>query len=463
MAKIGHYLRSGDWRSLVASFLYFDTGFTVWLLFGPLAPYMGPHLHLAPAALGFLVAVPVLSGALLRVPLGNLYQTLDGRTIALMGITLSALTPLYLLLAPAAPTFGVLLVLGVLLGVGGASFAVALPMAGSGYPPRMQGLVLGLAAAGNIGAVLDGVLFPPLARHYGWQAAMTAVLPLLALAAFALWVWGRDHAPKAGSIPRALMGFWGALIFLAALVMVTHKGWLGVSGHPAVLLLPVFGMAFMVALLPSAQRRVLREGDAWAFFLIYAITFGGFVGLSAYVSVLLIALYHIPKVLAGLLMAGLAFSGATVRPLGGLLADHAGGPRILLYALSGIALVDLAFALFVPAPAVGIAALFALYFCFGIGNGATFQMVPLCWPKRRGLMTGLIGAAGGIGGFYLPVVLGIVKQATASYRGGFAVFAGLAMVATVLVQVRGRSWVLPAQQVDIEAQPVPTGAAIEGD
>ncbi|AWP24738.1 hypothetical protein C4901_16575 [Acidiferrobacter sp. SPIII_3] len=116
MAKIWDHLRSGDWRSLVASFLYFDTGFTVWLLFGPLAPYMGPHLHLAPAAMGFLVAVPVLSGALLRVPLGHLYQTLDGRTIALMGIMLSALTPLYLLFAAVAPTFGVLLVLGVLLG-----------------------------------------------------------------------------------------------------------------------------------------------------------------------------------------------------------------------------------------------------------------------------------------------------------------------------------------------------------
>ena len=463
MAKIWDHLRSGDWRSLVASFLYFDTGFTVWLLFGPLAPYMGPHLHLAPATMGFLVAVPVLSGALLRVPLGHLYQTLNGRTIALMGIMLSALTPLYLLFAPVAPTLGVLLVLGVLLGVGGASFAVALPMAGSGYPPKVQGLVLGLAAAGNIGAVLDGVLFPPLARHYGWQSAMTAVLPLLALAALALWVWGHDRAPKAGSVPRALMGFWGSLVFLAVLVMVVHQGWLGVSGHPAVLLLPVFGMAFMVTLLPSVQRAVFREGDAWAFFLIYAITFGGFVGMSAYVSVLLIALYHIPKVTAGLLMAGLAFTGATVRPLGGLLADHAGGPRILRYALSGIALVDLVFAFFVPAPAVGIAALFALYLGFGVGNGATFQMVPLRWPERRGLMTGLIGAAGGIGGFYLPVVLGIVKQATASYRGGFAVFAGLAMVATVLVQVRGRSWVLPAQQVDIEAQPVPTGAAIEGD
>lgn len=463
MAKIWAHLRSGDWRSLVASFLYFDTGFTVWLLFGPLAPYMGPDLHLAPAAMGFLVAVPVLSGALLRVPLGHLYQTLDGRTIALMGIALSALTPLYLLFAPTAPTFGVLLVLGVLLGVGGASFAVALPMAGSGYPPKVQGLVLGLAAAGNIGAVLDGVLFPPLARHYGWPSAMTAVLPLLALAALAVWVWGRDRAPKSGSAPRALMGFWGSLVFLAGLVMVVHEGWLGVSGHPAVLLLPVLGLAFVVTLLPPIQRRVLREGDAWAFFLIYAITFGGFVGMSAYVSVLLIALYHIPKVSAGLLMAGLAFTGATVRPLGGLLADYAGGPRILRYALSGIALIDLAFAFYAPAAGAGIAALFALYLCFGIGNGATFQMVPLCWPKRRGLMTGLIGAAGGIGGFYLPVVLGLVKQATASYRGGFAVFAGLAMAATLLVQARGRRWVLSSHDIEIGDQAVPEGAAIEGD
>lgn len=454
-------MQSGDWRSLVASFLYFDTGFTVWLLFGPLAPYIGRPLHLSPAAAGLLVAVPVLSGALLRVPLGHLYQALDGRRIALMGILLSAVTPLFLLLAPTTPDFATLLVLGVFLGVGGASFAVALPMAGSGYPARVQGLVLGLAAAGNIGAVLDGILFPPLARHYGWQTAMIAVLPFLALAALAIRFWGRDYAPKSGSLARALLGFFGSLVFLAVLVTAAHAGLLGVSGHPAVLLLPVLGLGFVLMLLPRAHRRVLGEGDAWVFFLVYAVTFGGFVGMSAYTSLLLIALYHIPKVEAGLFMATLAFTGATVRPLGGHLADRVGGPRALRYALSGIAIVDLMFALLSPIKFEGLVALFALYVCFGIGNGATFQIVPLRWSEHRGLITGLIGAAGGIGGFYLPVVLGMVKQATSSYHAGFALFAGLAVTAAFLVHARARRWMAATQSAS--AQPALREVALGGD
>ncbi len=461
MRRLLATLQSGDWRSLVASFLYFDTGFTVWLLFGPLAPYIGRPLHLSPAAAGFLVAVPVLSGALLRVPLGHLYQALDGRRIALMGILLSAATPLFLLLAPATPDFSILLVLGVLLGVGGASFAVALPMAGSGYPARVQGLVLGLAAAGNIGAVLDGILFPPLAQHYGWQTAVIAVLPFLALAALAIRFWGRDYTPKSGSVVRALAGFLGSLVFLAALVTAAHAGLLGVSGHPAVLLLPVLGLGFVVTLLPRDHRRVLGEADTWVFFLVYAVTFGGFVGMSAYASLLLIALYHMPKVDAGLFMAALAFTGATVRPLGGHLADRIGGPRALSYALSGIAVVDLVFASLAPTKPEGLLALFVLYVCFGLGNGATFQIVPLRWSERRGLMTGLIGAAGGIGGFYLPVVLGMAKQATSSYHGGFAVFAGLAVVAALLVKARTRRWMAVAETAC--ARPALQEVAMGGD
>jgi len=447
MTKILDHLRSGDWRSLCASFLYFDTGFTVWLLFGPLAPYIGQHMHLAPAALGFLVAVPVLSGAILRVPLGHLYQAMDGRHIALMGIALSALTPLYLLLDPAVPTFTGLLLMGVLLGVGGASFAVALPMAGSGYAPKVQGLVLGLAAAGNIGAVLDGVLFPPLARHYGWQWAMAAVLPLLALAALAVFVWARDRAPKVGSRRRALAGFFGSLAFLGLLVAAAHGGWLGVTGHPAILLLPVLGILFVLALLPTDQRAVLRETDAWGFFLIYGITFGGFVGMSAYVTLFLISLYHISKVDAGLIMAFLAFTGATLRPLGGFISDRISGPRTLRYALMGIAFIDLVFTVSVPSRPLGVLLLFILYISFGMGNGAVFQIVPHRWPQRRGLMTGLIGAAGGIGGFYLPVVLGLAQQITASYQSGFAVFAGLALAAVVLVSARSTRWAPGVSQV----------------
>lgn len=461
MTKLLTHLRSGNWRSLVASFLYFDTGFTVWLLFGPLAPYMGPSLHLSPAMLGFLVAVPVLSGAILRIPLGSLYQAMNGRTIALMGIALSSATPLYFLGHQGTPSVTILLVLGVLLGMGGASFAVALPMAGSSYPPKVQGLVLGLAAAGNIGAVLDGVLFPPLARHFGWQSAMIAVLPLLALAALAVFAWAQDRGVKTGSPARALFSFFGSLLFLFLLVVGAHRNGLGVEGHAAVLLLPVLGLLFVVALLPPPYRKALREGDTWAFFLVYGITFGGFVGMSAYIALLLVSLYHIAKIDAGLLMALFALVGASLRPVGGLLADSLTGPRVLRLALIGIALIDLVFALSVPPGLWGLGLLLILYVCFGIGNGATFQLVPLRWSTRAGLMTGLIGAAGGIGGFYLPVILSMGKQLTGSYHGGFGLFAGLAFIAVVLVTQRKKNWQMLA--TDASSAPPLKGVALESE
>src|SRR6202012_1831464 len=203
MKNVMASLKSGDWRELVACFLYFDTGFTVWVLYGPLAPFISKSIAMTPAQQGLLVAVPVLSAAILRVTLGNLYQSTHGKRIALLGVLLSAVPTIVLPLLPSVPSYTLLLVLGVFLGVGGASFAVALPMAGSNYPPKVQGLVLGLAAAGNIGAGLGGFLFPGLAAHFGWTTAAGAALPLLALAATALFFWAHDLAPKSGSAPRA--------------------------------------------------------------------------------------------------------------------------------------------------------------------------------------------------------------------------------------------------------------------
>src|SRR5690349_7438753 len=205
MSRLIVSLRTGNWKALLACFLYFDTGFTAWVMFGPLAPFISKQIELTTTQAGFLVAVPVLAASIVRVTFGNLFQSVNGRGLALMGITLSAI-PAFVLLLPVTPSYPLLLVLGVFLGVGGASFAIALPMAGSSYPPRVQGLVLGLAAAGNIGAVLDGFLFPTLAQHWGWQRATAAVIPLLALAAAAVLAWARDTSPKSGSVARAAGG-----------------------------------------------------------------------------------------------------------------------------------------------------------------------------------------------------------------------------------------------------------------
>ena len=447
MKELLSSLKSGNWRALVACFLYFDTGFTVWVMFGPLAPFIQKDIKMTPAELGLLVAVPVLGAAILRVTLGNLYQACDGRKVALMGIALSAIPALVLPLIPGAPSYTLLLVLGVLLGVGGASFAVALPMAGSNYPPKVQGLVLGLAAAGNIGAVLDGFLFPGLANSHGWMHATGAALPLLGLAATAVCFWARDLGQKSGSAAQALRAFFVTLAGLIALVLAVHAGVFG-AGKTGVLLLPVMGALLAIAVLPRHYRGVLAEGDTWVIMLVYSITFGGFVGMSSYVSTLLVSLYQVPKLEAGVIMSLLALTGAMVRPVGGLIADRISGVRALVLLLAAISLCDFAFAAWMPPLSAGIALLALTYVCFGLGNGATFQLVPRRWHGRTGLMSGIVGAAGGIGGFYLPVVMGIARESTGSYQMGFATFGALAALAFMLVlahRARWLGWALPQE------------------
>ena len=439
MKHLLNSLKSGNWRALLACFLYFDTGFTVWVMFGPLAPFIHKDIAMSPAELGFLVAVPVLAAAILRVTLGNLFQSTDGKKLALMGITLSAIPSFVLLLLPFAPSYTLLLVLGVFLGVGGASFAVALPMAGSNYPPKVQGLVLGLAAAGNIGAVLDGFMFPGLAQSFGWQHATAAALPLLALTAVAVYFWASDLSLKSGSSKPAFAGFAATLAGLIALVLLVHAGWLG-QGKTGLLLLPPIGAALAIAVLPQRYRVVLAERDTWVMMLVYSITFGGFVGMSSYVSTLLTTLYSMSKVDAGLLMSAFAFTGAIVRPFGGWLSDKVTGVRSLLVLLSAISVLDFTFAVVMPPLAGGVALLFAMYFCFGLGNGSTFQLVPQRWKGKTGVMTGIIGAAGGIGGFYLPVIMGIAKESTGSYQMGFATFGVLSAAALGLVVVLRQQW-----------------------
>jgi MFS transporter, NNP family, nitrate/nitrite transporter len=449
MSHLVASLRSGNWKALLACFLYFDTGFTTWVMFGPLAPFISKQISLTPIQAGFLVAVPVLSASIVRVSFGNLFQSVNGRRLALLGIGLSSI-PAFVLLFPVVPTYTLLLVLGVFLGVGGASFAIALPMAGSSYPPRVQGLVLGLAAAGNIGAVVDGFLFPGLAQGFGWQRATMAVIPLLALTAVAVYFWAEDRSTKSGSAGRAFAGLGISIVGLIALVLLVNAGLLG-AGKTGQLLLPLFGSLLAFSVLPRKYVAVLRERDTWVIMLVYSITFGGFVGMSSYVSLLLTTQYQISKVDAGFIMALLSLTGAMVRPIGGLVADRLSGVKVLLVLLVAISLCNFGFATLMPPLTGGIALLVALYFCFGLGNGATFQLVPHRWKGKTGIMAGIIGAAGGIGGFYLPVVMGIAKESTGSYQLGFATFGVLAAVAFVLVATLQRQWLawaLPSQ-VDV--------------
>ena len=384
------FLKSGHTPTLFAAFLYFDLSFMVWVLLGPLAVQIAADLHLTPAQKGLMVATPVLAGALLRMVMGISVDHLKPKLTGLIG-QLIVITSLL-----AAWYFGIhsytqVLVLGLALGVAGASFAVALPLASRWYPPEHQGKALGIAGAGNSGTVFAALLAPGLAAAYGWSNVFgIAAIPLvIVLVVYMLMAKDSPECPPAKSLTEYL--------------------------------------------------KILRDKDAWWFMFFYSVTFGGFVGLASSLTIYFNDQYGLSPVIAGYLTAACVFAGSLMRPIGGLVADRIGGIKTLSYmyvlAAAFIALVSFGMREVWMALALFVCAMLAL----GMGNGAVFQLVPQRFRKEIGVMTGLVGMAGGIGGFYLASSLGYSKQLTGSYQVGLIIFAALALVAlTGLTTVKSR-------------------------
>jgi NNP family nitrate/nitrite transporter-like MFS transporter len=206
--KIADLKQSGHWPTLLTAFLYFDFSFMVWTVLGPLGAVIGETLNLSPEQKGLMVALPILSGAFLRILLGLLVDRIGAKMTGILGqiVVIGGLLGAWLL---GLPHFASTLLLGLILGFAGASFAVALPQAGRWYPPNMQGVVMGLAGAGNIGVVLDSLIAPRLAQAYGWQAVFgLALIPaVLVLIVYAIW----SKEPKVEVKRKKLSDYWTLL------------------------------------------------------------------------------------------------------------------------------------------------------------------------------------------------------------------------------------------------------------
>ena len=366
------FRRAGHVPTLLSAFLYFDVSFMIWLLPGALANSIVPAFGLSDSQKGLMVAVPLLGGAVLRLALGLLTDRVGARRAGLLGMSLTILPLMMGWLW--ADSFNKMLLVGLLLGVSGASFAAALPLASRWYPPRYQGLAMGIAGAGNSGTALATFFGPRLALVWGWHAVFgLALIPLLATLAFFL-IFAKDSPEQPA--PRPL----------------------------------------------TTYADVLKLADTWWFCLLYSITFGGFVGLASFLNVFFLSQYGLSKVQAGNFATFCVIAGSALRPLGGYLADRFGGVRLLtgLYLIAGTTMLGLAT---LPPLFAGTVLLFATMATLGMGNGAVFQLVPQRFPKEIGVTTGIVGSAGGFGGFLLPTVLGSMKQATGSFSGGFLAFA----------------------------------------
>ena len=384
------FFKSGHTPTLLSAFLYFDLSFMTWVLLGPLGVAIAKDFGLSPAQKGFMVAVPVLSGALLRLVAGVLVDHIGPKLTGAIGqlIVLGGLAVAWML---GVHSYNQVLTLGIVLGVAGASFAVALPLASRWYPPEHQGLALGIAGAGNSGTALAALFAPSLAQHWGWQNVIgMAALPL-AVAFVVFLIFAKD-APNRPA-PKKL----------------------------------------------SEYMAVLSTRDAWWLMGLYGVTFGGFVGLSSSLTIYFNAEYGLTAVTAGFFTAACVFAGSFIRPVGGALADRIGGVRTLtvvyILAALGLALASIQ----QPNPWVALALFLFVMMALGAGNGAVFQLAPQRFSKEIGVVTGLVGATGGAGGFYLAASLGWAKQASGSYQGGLLAFAVLALIALVgLTGVKSR-------------------------
>ena len=357
----------------------------VWLLIGALGVLIAKDFGLTPSQKGLLVALPLLSGALLRIVVGVCgdrfgikptgYALLVGQGIALIWGWLGA------------TTYGHLLGVGLLLGVAGASFAVALPLASRAYPPAHQGFAMGVAAAGNSGVVLAAFLAPRLEHMVGWHG----VFGLMA-------------------IPVALT----AIVFALA-VQEEPKDARGAGGAWA-----------------SLRDGVRQQSMQWLSFL-YAVTFGGFVGLASFLPMFFYDQYAVSPVIAGTMTAACGLAGSVLRPVGGYVADRMSGLLVLRFLFPALAVLAVVMAQ-LPAVEWATGLTVATLATMGFGNGVVFQVVSDHYRQHIGVATGLVGAAGGIGGFFLPSVFGLLKDLTGSYEGGFLVLGVLAVMAWRLVE-----------------------------
>ncbi|MEY2874673.1 MAG: hypothetical protein RLZZ373_2044 [Pseudomonadota bacterium] len=389
MSNFKTFLHAGHWPTLAASFLYFDFCFAIWVLNGAMGPFISETFNLTAAQKGFMISVPILAGALMRFPLGVLSQYIGRKNAAMVEMTLivCALAFGYTMV----DTYDEVLAMGVLLGIAGASFGVALSLGSGWYPPKYKGLAMGIAGAGNSGTVLAVLFAPPLAMKYGWQT-----------------VYG-----------------------LAACTM----------------LLPMLVMWFAAKEPPDREHQSLREHaaclfekDGWSFSLIYIITFGGFIGLASFLPTYFYDQFKVTKVEAGQLTMLATLMGSGVRVVGGYVSDRIGGINTLSGVLVLVA-ITLTLCGLAGSSLVVTTLLFMLCFAaLGAGNGALFQLVPLRWPLTTAVAGSMIGEVGALGGGFLPNAMGLSKQYVGSYLWGFVSFAVLAVLMLGMLRVVQIRW-----------------------
>jgi NNP family nitrate/nitrite transporter-like MFS transporter len=380
----------GNGTQLTLALVAFTVTFYGWALLGPLGPDLQEDLGLSDVQLSIAVAVPVLLGSIMRIPMGVLSERYGGRKVFTWLIAFSIL-PL-VVLAFVHDSFGVIIALGLLLGFAGSSFAIGVPFVNRWYPPERQGTALGIYGAGMGGTVLAGLTAPRIADAISIDAAFLFAAALT-VAVLVLWVALARDAP--------------------------------VPNKPA-------SMRDPIAVLGSGAR-------AWALVLFYFLAFGGFVAMYLYLPKLLTGVHDLTKTDAGARAAGFALLAVIGRPLGGVMSDRIGADRVLLVCFVTVLVLALGLAVGYESMLPLTACCLIMALALGLGMGAVFKLVPVWFPDNVGAVTGVVGAAGGLGGFFPPLVMGVVKSATDGYGLGFVLMAAVALICLGVLRALGRA------------------------
>jgi len=375
-------MNSGNNRQLTLATGAFAVCFAIFGSVSAMMPILKKQLHLDPVQVSIALAVPVLLGSLGRIPLGILTDRFGGRRVflAVMGCSIIPAVAMGFV-----SSYHQLIAIGFFIGIALASFSVGVAFSSRWFPPQSQGRALGIYGAGNIGQSLAAFGAPLIAGALGmrwgfWAFGAATLVWLLVYYAFA-------QDPPGVVRPKTL----------------------GESLDP------------------------LKTGNSWVLSLYYFLTFGGFVAMSVYLPTFLTELFKLTPQDAGLRTAGFVVLATAMRPVGGILADKIGGQKVLLFVFPFTAVM----ALFLAGPSLmstfTVGAL-GMSLAIGLGNGAVFKLVPQYYPLSVGSVTGLVGAAGGLGGFFPPLLLGIVRKQTGSFSLGFmllAVFAAICLVVLI--------------------------------
>ena len=385
---------SNNGLPLVLGTISFAVCFAAWGLIAAFAPRFREMFHLSATQAALLVAVPVILGSVARIPVGMLADRLGGRLVFTL-LMLAVVVPAFA--TPIASSYSQLLLSGFFLGIAGSSFAVGVGFVSRWFTAERQGGALGVYGIGNIGQSAAVFLGPLIAASFGWQNIFRGMALILALWAAVFWVFARN-APVPVR-PKSL----------------------------------------------GEMLRVLANGRlSWALSAFYFLTFGGFVAFSIYLPSLLKDQFHLTPADAGFRTAGFVVLATVLRPVGGWLSDRIGGARVLSAVFASV----IPFALLLAAPsmlpftigALGCAAL------MGLGNGAVFKLVPQYFPAETGTVTGLVGAMGGLGGFFPPLLLGYCRDQLGTV---WPAFAFLALISLALWFVNARVFIPRQEQLDL--------------